>query len=97
MISVRARILGSFFRREGNIGYLAPYISQNAKAMRKNAPRRRGTRVCADFQEYWYPPQRRPAMNRIMPTMERKPPTKSMREMISRLVRPVEFTRGGGK
>ena len=53
MTRVRARIRGACFRREGNIGCLAPYTSQKQKAMMRNVPRRRGTSTCAPFHEYW--------------------------------------------
>ena len=47
MTSVKARILGSCLRREGNMGNFAPLTSQMQNKVRRKAPRRSGTRTWA--------------------------------------------------
>lgn len=54
MTRVSARIRGLCLNREGNMGYLAPLISQNTKASRRNAPRIRGASTCEDFHLYFW-------------------------------------------
>lgn len=53
IMRVKARMRGLCFRRAGNMGNLANFASQMAKATSKKKPRKRGTRTWAVLQEYY--------------------------------------------
>ncbi len=53
MMSVMARIRRFCHRRRGNMGYLAPHISQATKAKSRKIPRSKGTSTCAVCHSYY--------------------------------------------
>lgn len=53
MMSVITRIRGFCHRRRGNMGYLAPHISQATNAMRQKIPSSKGASTCAECHLYY--------------------------------------------
>lgn len=50
---VKAKMRGACLRRDGNMGYLAPFTSQTQKATMSKNPRISGARTCAELHLYY--------------------------------------------